>query len=162
MCSGTKLIPTQIPIQNDNYLPCRDEREENNYEPVALRASVQRIRLLSASSTAQIRRLFNDCHWRDRLNGVVADTAFHYLPTPELQHFDFRLASVYAQKRRWSIQSGEDCARRPQPIFEGSFRPQTIFPLENSDPFRTSLAPSNRVALNDCLLSSLQPMERKE
>ena len=49
-------------------------------------------RLLSASPTAQIRRndgLFSDGHGRDRLNGVVADTAFHDLPAPELQHFDF-------------------------------------------------------------------------
>ena len=102
MCSGTKLMPTQIPIQNDNCPPCRDEREEAT---TASRASSVRsllpplgclsgrsIRLLSASSTAQNRRndgLFNDPYGRDRLNGVVADTAFHDLPGTEPQHFDF-------------------------------------------------------------------------
>ena len=63
-----------------------------------------RIRFLSASSTAQIRRndgLFNDCHGRDRLNGVVADTAFHDLPGPEPQHFDF--GSLERSKRKNDI-----------------------------------------------------------
>ena len=122
-----------------------------------------RIRLLSASSTAQIRRndgLFNDCHGRDRLNGVVADTAFHDLPAPEPQHFDFGSLERSTRKNdvgRFNL--GKVAHGEPQPIFESKFRPQTIFLLEKSDPFRTSLAPSNRVALNDWLLSSLQPME---
>ena len=104
-------MPTQILIQNDNCLSCRDEREESNYEPVALQASVHLIRppqwanrLLSASSTAQIRRkdgLFNDCHGRDRLNGVVADTAFRDLPGTEPQHFDF--GSLERSKRKNDI-----------------------------------------------------------
>jgi len=33
--------------------------------------------------------LFNDCHGRDRLNDVVADTAFQDLPAREPQRFDF-------------------------------------------------------------------------
>ena len=52
-------------------------------------------------SYAQIYRndgLLNDCHGRDRLNGVVADTAFHDLTTPELQHFDSaRLSGLRAK-----------------------------------------------------------------
>src|SRR4029079_5019272 len=60
-------------------------------------------RLLSASSTAQIRRkdVCNDCDGRGRLNGVVADTAFHDLPGTEPQHFDF--GSLERSKRKNDI-----------------------------------------------------------
>ena len=122
-------MPTQIPIQNDNCLPCRDEREESNYEPVALERPFMRTlgclsgRIGSASSTAQVRRkdgLFNDCHGRDRLNGVVADTAFHDLPGTEPQHFDF--GSLERSKRKNDIGGfnlGKFAHGEPQPIFGG-------------------------------------------
>ena len=106
-------------------------------------------------SYAQIYRndgLLNDCHGRDRLNGVVADTAFHDLTTPELQHFDFGSLERSARKNDVGRFNMGKIAHGDLSRSLSSFRPQTIFPLENSDPFRTSLAPSNRVALNGCLL----------
>ena len=154
-------MPIKIPIQNDNCPPCRDERGE------ATRSKSRRLsranRLLSASSTAQIRRndgLFNDCHGRDRLNGVVADTAFHDLPGTEPQHFDF--GSLERSKRKNDIGGfnlGKVTHGSLSQFLESRFRPQTIFLLAQSDAFRTSLAPNDRVALNDWFLSSLQPME---
>ena len=53
MCSGTKLMPTQIPIQNDNCLPCRDEREEKQLR-ASRASSVRSLLQLLATSVGEL------------------------------------------------------------------------------------------------------------
>jgi hypothetical protein len=90
------------------------------------------------------------------VNGVITDTAFHHFPTPEPQHFDFSWLERSAHKNDVSRFNQRKFAHGDlsQSLRVESDRKPSF--LENSDP---SLAQSNRVALNYCLSSCLQPME---